>query len=235
MCRKPINHEYAQSIHVKSPMNAEIRVRHTTQRFGFAAVLLTVFAWSGVACAQAVAAPQIGPAAATKIAGTMQEDLKNRSRDIHWPAGFDPEKADLFSHNELVIHASCERVWSHIIDADKWPQWYPHSKGVRVIGNSPVLAQGTVFRWTTFGLPLESKINEYVPYTRIGWYGYPSGAAGTFYHTWYLTPASDGCDVVMDEVGKGAGAAHLRETDESLMHRGHDLWLATLKWVSEGP
>lgn len=37
-----------------------------------------------------------------------------------------------------------------------------------------------------------------------------------------------------DEVGKGKDAAHLRDTDESLMSRGHDLWLATLKWVSEG-
>ena len=42
----------------------------------------------------------------------------------------------------------------------------------------------------------------------------------------------DACLVVTDEVGKGKDAAHLRETDESLMHRGHDLWLATLKWVA---
>ena len=42
------------------------------------------------------------------------------------------------------------------------------------------------------------------------------------------------CRVVTDEVGMGKDAAHLRETDESLMHRGHDLWLATLKWVAEG-
>lgn len=235
MCRKPINDEYAQSIHMESSMNAEIRVRNTTQLFGFAAVLFAVSSWSGMTRAQTVATPPADSAAAVKIAGTMKDDLKNRSRDIHWPTGFDPENADLFSHNELVIHASCERVWKHIIDANKWPQWYPNSKDVRIIGNSPVIAQGTVFRWTTFGLPLKSKINEYVPYTRIGWYGYPSGAAGTFYHTWYLTPAGDGCDVAMDEVGKGVGAIHLRETDEGLMHRGHDLWLATLKWVSEGP
>lgn len=39
--------------------------------------------------------------------------------------------------------------------------------------------------------------------------------------------------MVTDEVGKGKDAAHLRDTDESLMHRGHDLRLATLKWVSE--
>ena len=42
---------------------------------------------------------------------TMKDDLGHRSRDIHWPTGFDPAKADLFAHNELVIHAPCERVW----------------------------------------------------------------------------------------------------------------------------
>jgi hypothetical protein len=34
-------------------------------------------------------------------------------------------------------------------------------------------------------------------------------------------------------IGKGQDAAHLRETDKSLMHRSHDLWLATLKWMAE--
>jgi hypothetical protein len=43
-----------------------------------------------------------------------------------------------------------------------------------------------------------------------------------------------GCFVVTEEVGKGNDAAHLRQTDESPMRRRHDLWLATLKWVSEG-
>ena len=76
--------------------------------------------------------------------------------------------------------------------------------------------------------------HEFVPYTRIGWYGYAPGTAPSFYHTWYLKPQGDACLVVTDEVGKGNDAAHLRETDESLMHRGHDLWLATLKWMSEG-
>jgi hypothetical protein len=141
---------------------------------------------------------------------TMKDDLANRSRDIHWPAGFDPAQADLFAHNELVIHAPCERVWQHII------------------------GQGSVFRWTTFGLPIESKVNEFVPYRRIGWYGYALGTDPSFYHTWFLTQTGDGCSVVTDEVGIGKDAAHLRETDESLMHRGHDLWLATLKWMSEG-
>ena len=168
-----------------------------------------------------------------KITMTMKDDLANRSRDIHWPPGFDPAKTDLFAHNELVIHASCERVWQHIIDATKWPEWYPNAKAVQIM-NGTVLGQGSVFRWTTFGLSIESKVNEFVPYTRIGWYGYAPGADPTFYHTWFLTQTADGCHVVTDEVGIGKDAAHLRETDESLMHRGHDLWLATLKWISEG-
>ena len=142
-------------------------------------------------------------------------------------------QADLFSHNALLINASCERIWGHIVDATKWPQWYPNSKDVHIDGGD-ALKGGTVFHWSTFGLPLESKVNEFVPYTRIGWYGYAPGTAPTFYHTWYLKPQGDACLVVTDEVGKGKDAAHLRESDESLVHRGHDLWLATLKWMSEG-
>ncbi len=164
---------------------------------------------------------------------TMKEDFANRATAIHWPDGFDPSTADLFSHNSLQIDAPCERVWQHIIEATKWPEWYPNSKDVRILDGASRLAADGVFRWTTFGLPLESRINEFVPYSRIGWYGYAPGTAPTFYHTWYLQAQGDGCLVVTDEVGKGSDAQHLRETDEGLMHRGHDLWLATLRWVSE--
>jgi hypothetical protein len=155
---------------------------------------------------------------------TMQTDLANRSADIHWPEGFNPATAALFSHNQLVIDASCERVWRHIIDA---------TKDVRIDGGG-TLTQSSTFRWSTFGLRLESRINEFVPYTRIGWFGYAPGTVPSFYHTWYLMPQGASCLVVTDEAGIGADAAHLRHTDEGLMHRGHDLWLATLKWVAEG-
>jgi Polyketide cyclase / dehydrase and lipid transport len=165
---------------------------------------------------------------------SMKDDLANRSRDIHWPKGFTPADADLFSHNELFISASCQRVWRHIVEATRWPEWYPNSKAVQVLGDSgSVLEDNSVFRWTTFGLPLESRINEFVPFSRIGWFGYAPGSAPSFYHTWYLTQVGTACRVVTDEVGKGESAIRFRQTDESAMHRGHDLWLAALKWVSE--
>jgi hypothetical protein len=93
---------------------------------------------------------------------SMQDDLAHRSADIHWPTGFELEKADLFAHNDLIINASCERVWTHIIEAGRWPTWYPNATDVEIQGGDPVLRDGTVFLWTTFGLASESKVREYV-------------------------------------------------------------------------
>jgi uncharacterized protein YndB with AHSA1/START domain len=166
---------------------------------------------------------------------TMKGDLAHRSPEIKWPAGFTPDDADLFSHNEIHINAPCEKVWKHLVEAPKWPTWYPNSKDVRIAGGGSVLTENSEFSWTTFDLPFECKITEFVPFTRIGWYGHSPGKPPSNYHPWYLIPEGDGCRVVTDEVGKGANMLHLRKTDESRMHRGHDLWLATLKWVAESP
>lgn len=113
---------------------------------------------------------------------SMKDDLAHRSSEIHWPAGFEPEKADLFAHNDLIVNASCERVWRHIIEATQWPTWCLNAKDVEIQSGDAVLRDGTVFRWTTFGLAIESKVHEYVLNQRLGWYGYcqePSRASIT--------------------------------------------------------
>ncbi len=53
---------------------------------------------------------------------TMDADVANRNGDINWPDGFDPASAELFAHNESVIHASAEKVWQHITAATAWPE-----------------------------------------------------------------------------------------------------------------
>src|SRR5258707_978137 len=102
----------------------------------------------------------LAPARAANQAGSsimmMEQDLADREKDIHWAEGFDPSQADLFSHNALLINASCAHIWGHIVDATKWPQWYPNSKDVHIDGGD-VLKGGTVFHWSTIGLPLGSK------------------------------------------------------------------------------
>jgi uncharacterized protein YndB with AHSA1/START domain len=164
----------------------------------------------------------------------MAADLAIRARDIHWPAGFEPEHADLFAHNETLISASCETVWRHIVNASAWPQWYPNASGMRLMDGADALSPGVRWRWTTFGLDIESRVQEFAPGKRLSWFGGAPDAPPAFYHSWLLNPEGDGCRAAMDEAGVGPAAAAFRQADEGRMHRGHEMWLATLKWVSEG-
>jgi hypothetical protein len=87
--------------------------------FGHAAVITAatltglVLTISAATALSPTTPPNIQPPPPTYPEGndfmTMKNDQANRSHDIHWPAGFDPERADLFSHNQLVINAPCER------------------------------------------------------------------------------------------------------------------------------
>ena len=66
-----------------------------------------------------------GAIEANQRGSQVNGDGAQRSKDIHWPDGFHPEQADLFAHNEIVVHASCEKVFANIVDAQVWPSWYP--------------------------------------------------------------------------------------------------------------
>ncbi|MDH6260396.1 SRPBCC family protein [Bradyrhizobium sp. BR13661] len=164
---------------------------------------------------------------------TMEKDFAARSGDIHWPDGFTPVKADLFAHNETVINAACEKVWSKIVDVRQWPDWYPNSKEVTLTDDAKLITSQGKFRWRTFGIEVESSVREFVVNERLGWFGNVPGKAPEFYHTWLLKPEAGNCRVVTEEVGIGAGPAGFRATNESLLHRGHELWVVGLKWISE--
>jgi uncharacterized protein YndB with AHSA1/START domain len=168
----------------------------------------------------------------TNEALTFNADGALRSKEIHWPDGFHPEQADLFAHNEVVIHASCEKVFANMSDAQAWPSWYPNSQNVKLL-NSPdgKLHQGTRFSWDTFGLHFESRVHEFVPNSRIGWFRVSPSTNG--YHTYLLSKTNEGCHVVTEEVVKGPGAVELRTNRPQAMHEGHDLWLSNLKQRSE--
>jgi hypothetical protein len=165
---------------------------------------------------------------------TIKDDLAKRSPDIHWPAGFSPSDAVLFAHNEVVIKAPCATVWQHLIEAQNWPAWYPNAQDVKIANDhSGALQQNSIFEWSTFGLPITSIVYEYVPNSRLAWFGKSKGLDAVFYHTWYLVPTSDGCQMITEEVVQGPGAVAFRDKDPSAMHRGHQVWLNGLKQVSE--
>ena len=168
----------------------------------------------------------------TSEALTFNGDGARRSKNIHWPDSFHPEQADLFAHNEIVVHASCEKVFANLVDAQVWPSWYPNSHNVRLL-NSPdgKLHGKTRFSWDTFGVSIESRVHEFVPNSRLGWFG--DGTGMNAYHTFLLLKTNEGCHIVTEEVVMGPGAVEFREKQPSAMHEGHDLWLRTLKQRSE--
>ena len=56
-------------------------------------------------------------------ASEMQSDREHRDFGIHWPAAYNPSVAPVFSHNELLISASCQRTFEELADARDWPTW----------------------------------------------------------------------------------------------------------------
>jgi polyketide cyclase/dehydrase/lipid transport protein len=158
----------------------------------------------------------------SQVAQSANGDWQKRFPEIHWPAGHTPNDADLFAHNELFIKAQCSTVWQHIVEAPKWPEWYPNSHDVQIVNDKTgELRQGSRFKWNTLDIHIDSTVHEFVPYSRIGWFG--KGKNIDAYHTWFLTSTPDGCQVVTEEVAKGPGAIAIRKSDPNAMHKGHDL------------
>jgi hypothetical protein len=136
-------------------------------------------------------------------------DWPLRSSEIHWPAGHTPADADLFAHNELLIHASCSIVWQHLVQAQTWPEWYPNSHNVKLLNSTDgKLHQNTQFSWDTFGVHIKSEVHEFALDSRIGWFGQGTGMDA--YHTFLLLKTPDGCRVITEEVVRGPGAVEFR-------------------------
>lgn len=163
---------------------------------------------------------------------TFNGDGAMRSDKIHWPKGFDPKEADLFAHNEIVVHAGCDTVFANLADAESWPSWYSNSKDVKVL-NTPdhKLQKNAQLSWETFGFHIDSRVHDFEPDSRLGWFGDGSGVHA--YHTFFLEKTSEGCHIITEEVVTGPGAIQFREEQPSAMHDGHQLWLTSLKERSE--
>jgi uncharacterized protein YndB with AHSA1/START domain len=146
---------------------------------------------------------------------------------VRWPDHFAPENSPVHVRNELEILASVEATWACLIRAQLWPTWYSNSANVRFHQRpGPDLAAGTYFRWKTFGVTLESKVEELVPLERIAWCAHACGIDA--YHAWVLRATPQGCHVLTEETQHGVLARLQKLFLPNRMYRGHEKWLQGL-------
>lgn len=172
------------------------------------------------------------PASAQEaVPGIVAQDIAARSADVHWPKGFAPGGVGIFAHNEIRVDASCATVWSLLVDARRWPDWYANAHNVRLTERSGQLEPGSRFEWDTFGTHIVSRVAEFSKNERLGWYGWGPGIEA--YHSWLLIAEGGGCRVLTEEVKRDVGATPDKDGDPSALHNAHALWLEGLKRAAE--
>jgi hypothetical protein len=166
---------------------------------------------------------------------TTEKPIKplNEASDlIHWPEGFSPKQTDAFVHNQIFINAPAKVIWSNLVNAKDWPSWYSNSTDVKITNSdNGRLGPTSHFTWKTFGFPVDSRVNEFVSNTRLGWFGDGTGIHA--YHTWLIIEKSDGCEVVTEETQNGPSAIAFNLDQPRAMYDAHDWWLTALKVRSE--
>ena len=146
-----------------------------------------------------------------------------------------PSVAPVFSHNELLIHADCHRTFAHLADATSWPNWLVI---IRDVANETPdkMGQGALYSLKIFNSPIQSRIVEFEADQRMSWV--PFGADETetrhgHYHAWHFVPQAGNCLVTTEETGVGPGDRKDPAAGSHLMHKAHELWLDSLRYVSE--
>lgn len=132
----------------------------------------------------------------------------------------------MFTHNELVVPGSSERVWAVLVRASRWPQWYVNARHVALADGAVDLQAGAIFRWVTFGTAITCEVVHFRPYVRLGWIWWCPGAWG--YHGWQLEPAGPGTRVVTEETQRGPKIARLAWIDRPVLWLAHAYWLHQL-------
>ena len=134
--------------------------------------------------------------------------------------------------NELVMPVPSDIAWAWLIRAELWPTWYRNSKRVIIEGGGPDLRAGVSFRWTTFGVRLDSKVEEFVPGERLAWTARATGIDA--YHAWLIEKRVSGCDVLTEETQNGWLASLSNILRPRNMSTQHQNWLESLQQKAAG-
>ena len=81
------------------------------------------------------------------------------------------------------------------------PPGTPTRQNVTIEGGGSDLMAGSRFRWKTFGVTLDSKVEEFVPPERLAWSAHSTGI--DVYHAWLIQKRPSGCHVLTEESQNG--------------------------------
>lgn len=155
---------------------------------------------------------------------------------IIWPKEYLPGKTDNFCSNEVIVkNLTAEDVWPYLADATKWPEYYLNASDIKFYNiPGPVLREGAKFRFTTFGLLVESEVVEFVEPTenepgRIAWHGWCDGTEEEkldVHHAWLIENLSEGrVRILTQETQIGIPAQKMAIEKPNPMINAHQDWL----------
>ena len=146
---------------------------------------------------------------------------------IRWPERYSPGETAVHARAELEMPFSPETVWPLLVRAELWPIWYPEFQNVVIEGGGPDLRPGSRFHWKTFGVNLDSEVEEFVPFERLAWTAKSRGVDA--YHAWLIERRPAGCRVLSEETQKGWVARLNNALRPKSTSRIHQVWLERLR------
>jgi hypothetical protein len=151
---------------------------------------------------------------------------------IRWPEKHRPEVTAVHVRKELDMPVSPEAAWPWLVRAERWSTWYPEFQDVVIEGGGPDLRLGSKFRWKTFGVTLDSEVEEFVPSERLAWSARSRGIDA--YHAWLIERLPSGCRVITEETQNGWVARLNNALRPRSVGRIHQLWLERLLEKAKG-
>jgi hypothetical protein len=136
--------------------------------------------------------------------------------------------APVITRDEVLIDAPLGTIWSLQSDISSWSEWLPDIDASTVEGPLEV---GTIFRWQTYGLSIESTIQEIDAPRRIVWSGLAQGI--TAIHAWTITPSEDRVLVHTEESRDGDPVRAQPEEMQQALDGSLRAWLQSLKHKAE--
>jgi uncharacterized protein YndB with AHSA1/START domain len=136
--------------------------------------------------------------------------------------------APVITRDEILIDAPLGTIWSLQTDISSWSEWLPDIDASTLEGP---LEAGRVFRWQTYGLSIESTIQEIDAPRRIVWSGLAQGI--TAIHAWTMRPSEDRVLVHTEESWDGEPVRAQPEEMQQALDGSLRAWLQSLKHKAE--